>query len=133
MDAAINQALSFNRADVSLMAVKEKAQRDTTTWNISYGSTADQLRQYKVTTTPPKDEWVKIDVGEDIEFFQTTQRDNEDEDNKGGKGSSSSPSRISLTSCGWMRRPRAPVGPAVLANNQRLEAGCLPRTRAARW
>jgi len=42
------------------MAAKEKGHRDTNTWEMQYGSTAEQLKNYNVTTVPPKDEWVTV-------------------------------------------------------------------------
>ena len=56
-------AVEFRNANVSLLAAKEKGSFDNHSWSMQYGSTAEQLKAYTVTTVPPKDEWVDIDEG----------------------------------------------------------------------
>ena len=42
--------ITYKTANISLLAAKEKGQRDQSTWEMQYGSTADQLKMYNVTT-----------------------------------------------------------------------------------
>lgn len=74
-------AKNYKVANVSLLAAKEKGIRDESTWDMNYGSTADQLKRYQVTTVPPKDEWVKVSDG--IEFKEVEEKDDSsDSENK---------------------------------------------------
>lgn len=56
-------AVKFRNANVSLLAAKEKGSFDSYSYSMQFGSTAEQLKAYTVTTVPPKDEWVDIDEG----------------------------------------------------------------------
>ena len=78
-------AVKFNNANVSLMAAKEKGHRDTSTWEMQYGSTAEQLKNYTVTTVPPKDEWVTVAKG--VKFRECVENENEEEGNGDNKKS----------------------------------------------
>lgn len=59
------------------MAVSEKAKRDDNTYEMVYGSTADQLSCYSVNIIPPNGHWVTL--RENLEFMQ-----NSDEEDAGG-------------------------------------------------
>mmetsp|Transcript_23860 Transcript_23860/g.49710 ORF Transcript_23860/g.49710 Transcript_23860/m.49710 type:complete len:629 (+) Transcript_23860:32-1918(+) len=78
-------AVKFNNANISLMAAKEKGHRDTNTWEMQYGSTAEQLKNYTVTTVPPKDEWVTVSKG--VKFRECVENENEEEGNGENKKS----------------------------------------------
>lgn len=69
-------AVKLKNANISLLAAKEKGTRDSSTWEMQYGSTAEQLKNYNITTVPPKDEWVT--VAEGVQFREC--HDNEDEE-----------------------------------------------------
>jgi len=74
-------AREYKNANISLLAAKEKGIRDEHSWDMNYGSTAEQLRRYSVTTVPPKDEWVSIADG--IEFKEAEEvDDSRGEENK---------------------------------------------------
>ena len=58
-----------------------------------YGSTAEQLKQYRVTVSPPRDIWV--DVGDEVKFMQqTTEDDSDEEDDKKKKSQKLSTTKI---------------------------------------
>ncbi|CAM9104163.1 unnamed protein product, partial [Ectocarpus fasciculatus] len=69
--------IEYANAKVSLMAVSEKAKRDDNTYEMVYGSTADQLSCYSVNIIPPNGHWVTL--RENLEFMQ-----NSDEEDAGG-------------------------------------------------
>jgi hypothetical protein len=58
-----SRKLNYNNAILNLSAFQEKAKRDDN-WNMQYGSTAEQLKQYKVVVCPPDDEWVLVEKDE---------------------------------------------------------------------
>ncbi|GMH51164.1 hypothetical protein TrLO_g3572 [Triparma laevis f. longispina] len=72
-------AVKFRNANVSLLAAKEKGNYDNNTWSMQYGSTAEQLKAYTVTTVPPKDEWV--DVSDGVKFREAVNTEEEGEEN----------------------------------------------------
>lgn len=69
--------IEYRNAKVSLMAVSEKAKRDDNTYEMVYGSTADQLSCYSVNIVPPNGTWVKL--RDNLDFMQ-----NMDEEDGGG-------------------------------------------------
>lgn len=73
--------IEYDNAKVSLMAISEKAKRDEETYDVVYGSTADQLSCYSVNIVPPNGRWVKL--REHLEFMQSL--DEEENDKKDGK------------------------------------------------
>lgn len=69
--------LKYNAAKYSLMAVKEKAGFDENRWEPTYGSTAEQLKQYDILSLPPQAAWVELRPG--LMFQQTTTEDQADD------------------------------------------------------
>uniref|UniRef100_A0A7R9U422 AAA+ ATPase domain-containing protein n=1 Tax=Pinguiococcus pyrenoidosus TaxID=172671 RepID=A0A7R9U422_9STRA len=68
--------VQYRDAKLNLVALKEKGTRDQESWTMQYGTTADQLKAYKVTTVPQENQWIEIDEG--LFFMKGT--DNHDED-----------------------------------------------------
>lgn len=75
--------LKFENGKISLMAVQEKGKRDQESYEMVYGSTADQLKQYSVNILPPNNQWVvlKSDKANYLEFMQSSS----EEENEGDK------------------------------------------------
>ncbi len=76
--------LKFENGKVSLMAVQEKGKRDQESYEMVYGSTADQLNQYSVNVLPPNNQWVvlKSDKANYLEFMQSSNEEENDGDKK---------------------------------------------------
>mmetsp|Transcript_8776 Transcript_8776/g.15926 ORF Transcript_8776/g.15926 Transcript_8776/m.15926 type:complete len:631 (+) Transcript_8776:65-1957(+) len=72
-------AVKFKNANISLLAAKEKGSFDNSSWQMQYGSTAEQLKAYTVTTVPPKDEWVEVSEG--VKFREAVNTEEEGEEN----------------------------------------------------
>ena len=70
------KGIKLETSRLSFMAAKEKAQRDTDTWEVQYGSTAEQLEQYAINTLPPNDVWV--DLRTNLSFRQSNKEDESD-------------------------------------------------------
>jgi chaperone BCS1 len=79
------KGVEYRNAKVSLMAVSEKGKRDDDSYEMVYGSTADQLGAYNVNIVPPSGTWVTL--RENLEFMQN----NEEENNEGKEGKSDGP------------------------------------------
>jgi len=72
-----SQTMVMKHAKVALMAVKEKGQRDTESWEMKYGDTSDQLKAYSVSNMPCDNEFVEISPG--IEFMRKVNENAEGE------------------------------------------------------
>lgn len=73
------KGLEMNTSKLSFMAVKEKGQRNEE-YEMEYGSTVEQLEQYKVATLPQHGAW--IDVAKGLRFRQTLIEPNEEGQDK---------------------------------------------------
>ncbi len=71
------------------MAVKEQGKRDEESYEMVYGSTADQLKQYTVNILPPLNIWVELRPG--LEFMQTSGE--EEQHNANNKEAASGPKK----------------------------------------
>ena len=69
----------YRNANISLMAAKEKGDRDDN-YDMQYGSTAEQLKAYSPVTVPAKDEWVA--VSKDVKFKEALFEDEADNGDK---------------------------------------------------
>lgn len=78
--------VKLDTGNVSLMAVQEKGKRDEDSWEMVYGSTAEQLKQYSVNILPPMDTWVTLKPY--LEFMQSN---GEEEESKGGGEKNTNP------------------------------------------
>ena len=76
-------ASGYMNANISLLAAKEKGHREAGMWEMQYGSTADQLKMYNVTTLPPKDEWVIVADG--VKFREVVDNEEEEDGAEGNK------------------------------------------------
>lgn len=85
--------IKMNSAKVSLMAVTEKGNRDQDTYEMVYGSTADQLKQYDINVLPPCNVW--IELRPDLNFMITNNE--EDGDGEGGNRNSGNTVRKNVT------------------------------------
>lgn len=80
------QSVAYRDAKLNLVALREKGHRDNDTWQMSYGTTADQLKAYRVTTAPQENQWVEIEPG--LFFMRGMDVNNEEDKDKGGEGKS---------------------------------------------
>jgi hypothetical protein len=85
--------IKMNNAKVSLMAVTEKGNLDQNTYEMVYGSTADQLKQYDINVLPPSNTW--IELRPNLNFMISTSE--EGGDNEGGNRSSDNAMRKNVT------------------------------------
>jgi hypothetical protein len=76
------KGVEYKNANIALLAAKEKGARNEDTWEMSYGSTSDQLKMYSVCTVPPKDQWVVIEPG--LMFMEGVDSSNPDGSEDGG-------------------------------------------------
>lgn len=76
------KSIEYDDAKVSLMAISEKGKRDEDTWEMVYGSTADQLSAYSINIIPPSGRWITL--RENLEFMQELDEENP-ENNKEGQ------------------------------------------------
>ena len=74
------EGMAYKDAKYSLSAVKEKGKRDNETYEMTYGSTFDQLKCYSISTMPQNGKWVKLKEG--LEFMKSTSEDESGEENK---------------------------------------------------
>jgi hypothetical protein len=85
--------IKMNNAKVSLMAVTEKGNLDQNTYEMVYGSTADQLKQYDINVLPPSNTW--IELRPDLMFMISTSEEGDNEE--GNRGNSNNSMRKNVT------------------------------------
>jgi hypothetical protein len=72
--------IQMRQSKLSFMAVKEKASRDQESYEMVYGSSAEQLLQYSVCTLPPNGMWIDLRPG--LSFLQELLEPNQEGENK---------------------------------------------------
>lgn len=72
--------LKMDNSKISFMAVKEKGTRDNDSWEMVYGSTAEQLQAYSITSLPPNGIWIDLRPG--LSFRQSTIEPNQEGESK---------------------------------------------------
>ncbi|CAM9590415.1 unnamed protein product [Chrysoparadoxa australica] len=84
--------VQLDGATVMLVAMKEKKAFDRDSWEPVYGSTADQLQSYQVTTAPEDGHWVEIEDG--LHFMHSNSLDEEQNEGRGNNNSSTRSTRV---------------------------------------
>jgi len=74
--------IKYETAELSFVAIKESGHRDNDTYEMVYGSSADQLKQYSIISLPPNDVYVELEPG--LSYMQVF-HDGSEEDREGKK------------------------------------------------